>query len=548
MRTATNPMRLRPVLPLLMVIAGVIAYANTFRAPFIFDDYGAITRNPQIRRLWPLTDALTPPQRTPVTGRPLVNLSFAINYRISRLDPWSYHAFNLLVHILNGLLLFGLLRRTMNRDGPALAGALLWLVHPLLTDSVTYVVQRTELMMACCLLLTLYCVARGWLAWAVVACAAGMACKETMLVAPILVLLYDRAFLAGSFREAWRARNKLYLALAATWLVWLLLQLDHPRGTSVRFDDPQLTPWHYLLTQCGIITHYLRLTFWPHPLALDYSDWPIAHSLGAVWPAAALLVALALGTAWALWRRPALGFLGAWFFLILAPTSSIVPIITEIAAERRMYLPLAAVIIVVVLALAKVCRLRGPAMVLSCVVVTGLSVMTILRNHDYRSVVAIWSDTVAKRPRDARARTNLGVALLEAGQVSRGQSACERALQFDPTLPMAHVGVGRAELAAGDTTRALTEFAEAIRLNPKLPEAWFYTANAQLSLGQTNAAVASYQRAIAAQPVFAEAHNNLAVALLGLGREKEAREQWREAVRLRPDLPEIRQAVQPAPR
>ena len=148
--------------------------------PFIFDDHNAIVRNSHILSLWPPWEAMVTSPQTPVAGRPIVSLSLAINYAISGLHPWSYHAFNLIIHILNGLLLFGIVRRTLNRettnnvqtnyDSTALAIALIWLVHPLLTESVTYVVQRTELLMALFFLLTIHCVIRGRHFGAIIAC------------------------------------------------------------------------------------------------------------------------------------------------------------------------------------------------------------------------------------------------------------------------------------------------------------------------------------------------------------------------------------------
>ena len=151
---------------------------------------------------------------------------------------WGYHVVNLAIHILGALVLYGVVRRTLlcaslrQRYGDearwlALAVALIWVVHPLQTESVTYLIQRTESLMGLFFLLTLYCVIRGstssgrrgWYAAAVVCCALGMGSKEVMVVAPLTVLLYDRAFLSGSFREALRARAALYAGLFGCWLV-----------------------------------------------------------------------------------------------------------------------------------------------------------------------------------------------------------------------------------------------------------------------------------------------------------------------------------------
>ncbi len=152
----------------MLALAALAAYANSFRAPFLYDDEPSILDNPTIRLLWPLTGPLTPPNEggPAVSGRPLVNLSLAVNYAISGTRPWSYHVFNLAFHIIGGLALFGLVRRTLAQPSvgarlnalalpTAFAMALLWLVHPLQTESVTFVIQRTESWMGMFYLLTL---------------------------------------------------------------------------------------------------------------------------------------------------------------------------------------------------------------------------------------------------------------------------------------------------------------------------------------------------------------------------------------------------------
>jgi hypothetical protein len=242
-------------------------------------------------------------------------------------------------------------------DGLALACALVWVLHPLNTEVVNYVVQRTESMMALCYLTTLYCALRAWAnpgAWswriaAVAACAAGMASKESMVTAPLMVLVYDRVFLYPSLAAAFRERRSLYLGLAGTWVVLAVLMLGEPR-TSVGFDAG-VSPFTYFLNQLPIIGRYLWLTVWPRPLVTDYGlPQPALGALDVIVPG---LVVLALGVATllALRRHRMLAFLGVWFFVTLGPTSSVVPIATEVGAERRMYLPLMVLAVLAVVGL-----------------------------------------------------------------------------------------------------------------------------------------------------------------------------------------------------
>src|SRR5262249_49766632 len=271
----------------------------------------------------------------------------------------GYHLVNLFLHVVCALLVYGLVRRTFEVSGQrgqadtfasspglgasavfcGLATALLWELHPLNTEAVDYLTQRTELLMASCSLLTLYAAVRAvsshgalWQAAAAISCAAGMLCKESMVSAPIMVVLFDRAFLYESFRSAVRDRWKLYVSLASTWAVLVAVLWSGPRIHSAGFSGG-VSVWNYLLNQAVVITHYLRLAVWPRGLVAIYGP-PLNLRLGDVWPSCVLIALLALLTVVAWTRAPRIGFLATWFFATLAPTSSIIPIATEVGAER----------------------------------------------------------------------------------------------------------------------------------------------------------------------------------------------------------------------
>ncbi|HEY1422494.1 MAG TPA: glycosyltransferase family 39 protein, partial [Candidatus Acidoferrum sp.] len=261
--------------PVLILAATLLTYANSFSGPFIFDDLPWIAANPHIRHLWPLWNVLQAPPGGG-TRRPLVCLTLALNYALGGLEPWSYHVFNLAIHACAALVLFGIVRRTLQRprlrqrfgmpaNGLAAAIAILWAVHPMQTESVTYVIQRMESLMGLFLLLTLYCVIRGhdsprrlwWFAGAVACCALGMATKEGMTIAPIIVLLYDRVFLADSWADLSHKRSRLYIGLAATWLILIsLIVINKARGGTL-LGFPAVSWWRYAQNQFGATAHYL---------------------------------------------------------------------------------------------------------------------------------------------------------------------------------------------------------------------------------------------------------------------------------------------------
>ena len=538
---------------LIIVLAGGLAYANSLTGPLVFDDSGSISDNPTIRDLWALVKVLRPPANETVAGRPLVNLSLAINYALGGTAVLGYHATNLAIHLLAGLTLFGLVRRTLLR--PALAAkfadaalplaltvALLWTLHPLQTEAVTYVVQRAESLMGLCYLLTLYAFVRSlegagrrFRTLAVLACLAGMACKEVMVSAPLLVLFYDRTFGAGSFRVAWRERRGFYLALGATWLLLAGLVVSAGNRADTAGFATAVSAWDYARTQAVAVVQYLALVGWPHPLVFDYGTGVVTQA-GQVIPSAAALSVLAAGTVWALVRRPALGFCGLWFFAILAPSSSVVPVATQTMAEHRMYLPLAALSVLWSVGLYH--WMGGRSLPLLLVLAAGLGALTTRRNADYTSALALWSDTVRHEPGNARAHNNLGVALSEAGRPAEAFAEFQRTLDLQDTYVEGQLNYGNALLKAGRTAEAISHYEVARRLDPRKAETANNLGYARLQSGRPAEAVADFEAALALRPDYAEADSNLGVALTQTGRAAEALARFKAARNLKPDYAE----------
>jgi len=397
------------------------------------------------------------------------------------------------------------------------------------------------------LLLTLYGTLRGsqssrphaWYLGAVVACALGMGSKEVMVGAPLIVLLYDRLFLASSFREQWRQRRGLYVGLAGTWLI--LARLVAGTQNPVVGFGRGVSSWHYLETQAGVIPYYVRLCFWPQPLVIDYYDWPVANSLGEVWSGAVAVMALLGGAIWAFRRHPGLAFLGVWFFLILAPTSSFLPIVGEAAAERRMYLPLAAVVTLAVVGAFEIGKRllnKQQGIALGCVaggsVVVLFTLLTVQRNHDYNSAVSIWQDTVEKRPDNARAHNGLGLALMQTGKVQGAIGQYEQALRFKPDYFEAYINLGIALVQLGRLSEAIGHYEQALRIKPDSAEAHYNLGNALRRAGKAQEAIGHYEQALRIKANSAEAHNNLGVALEQVGRVQEAIGHYEQSLQINP--------------
>lgn len=543
----------------LLILAVVLAYANSFAVPFVFDDQLAVVENPTLHSL---ATAFSPPHGAGATveGRPLFNATLALNYAASGLGVWSYHAVNLAIHLLAALTLFGLLRRVLPKidsrlDDPiALAVVLLWAVHPLQTESVTYIAQRTESLMGLLFLATLYLFLRGteaetkaetapqtashrhhWFAAAFITCLLGMATKEVMVAAPVLVLLFDRTFVSGSWREAWRRHRGFHLALAATWLLLAALVLGAGNRGGTIGASAGVAWWQYALTQSRAVLHYLRLALWPAPLVFDYG--PDFVTAGEAMPFLLLDVVLLGATLWALVRKPAAGFLGAWFFVILAPTSSVVGGTRQMLAEHRMYLSLAAVAIAVVLLVHRFAGRRG-VMAFASLATCALAFATSQRNHDYRSELALWADTVAKRPDNPFARYNYGKGLAEAGQYEAAVAQDTAAIRLRPGLVGAQVNLANALGHLGRTAEAIPHYEAALQLKPDYARAHFNLGNALLQLDRKPEAAEHFRAAVRLDPQDAEARDNLGGVLLDLGDLPAAEKEFQEVLRLNPGLAE----------
>jgi tetratricopeptide (TPR) repeat protein len=554
--------RLNPLIAgstLLVILAGLWAYSTSYAGVLVLDDVRAIALNTTIRTLWPLSGPLSPPPASTVSGRPVANLSFAVNYALAPADARDvfqpgreggppgraerflrnirgYHLFNLLIHLAAAVTLAAVIRRTLS--SPALAPrfgrhagplaatvALVWVTHPLPTAAVTYLVQRVESLAGLFYLLTLYCAIRAWdarrgpawMAGAITSCALGMATKEVMVTSPIMVALWDWLFGTPAAGTAPSRRGRLLAGLASTWIILTALVLREHRAPSLQLAWD--ATWRYLLTQTEVIVHYLRLAIVPRPLVFLYS-WPLETSPAAVWWQAALLAGLVVLTVAGLMRRHPLAFAGAWFFLILAPSSSLLPIVTEVAAEHRMYLPLAApvacAVAAVYLAAGRLQQRRrlvglrsgagGPpasswtgwvlAAAATLAVVVALGLTTRARNRDYESDVRLWGDTVAKQPANQRARVAYGSVLASAGRLAEAEVEFRAAVALNVGDPLARGRLGSVLVTKGDLDGAIPHLEYASALRPDDPDMHRWLGQAYAARHDERRAVVHLERAV----------------------------------------------------
>lgn len=510
---------------LLLLCASAFAFGNSFAGRFVFDDVKQIVENEHIRSLSPVWAPLRG------SSRPLVQWSLALNFAVSGLEPWSYHLLNVLIHLAAACVLAAFLRRILAKhcaarvanaaNGLALLIALLWLIHPLQTESVTYVIQRGESLMGLFCLLMLYCFIRSveskcagtWRAASTIFCILGLATKPIMAIAPFLVLIYDGTLVAKSFRGALVQRWRYYAALfgSLAMLPVILAGKTSDWAPTAGFGSESISPLAYAATQPEVILRYLRLAFWPDALCLDYG-WKPETNFAYTLLSAAAITLLAMISVWQLRRKTPAGFAAACFFLTLAPTSSFIPI-ADLIYEHRMYLALAAVLSFAVvgayLLLEIAAERSGPLLrhkkaiqlTTALIVTLLLTGRTLLRNDDYASDAAIWASALEISPDSPRPHVNLGAVFAREQRWSEAAAHFERAIEIQPGYSDAHYNLG----------------------------------NAQIALGHLPAAILSYRRALTLMPNDWQMHNNFGVALLKSGDSSDAAVEFERALSLNAD-------------
>ena len=533
-----------------------LAYANSFIAPFVFDGI-PLSRNLQLLH-W------DQPLRW-ITLRPrfVGYLTFDINYTLHGDDLRGYHAVNLAIHIASGFCLYAIARRYLAVPYAACAAAV-FLLHPMQTQSVTYLYQRFEALMAMFLIMGLLCLIRATesrrpLPWLVVsfACFLLSTCsKEVGVVAPLVYLWFDGVFLSATWKGARGLRTAFHImmigSLGLGGLVVYALRKHYASGGLLCAD--QVGVLEYVLTQPGVVLHYLRQFLLPLDLCVDEA-WPLENRYFAL--ACAIVGTIAGGVAlvWLAYRHPRLGFLAGTPLLILAPTSSLAPIV-DVSFTHRTYAALAPLAVLVALALKGAIatlppHLRPRIYLVTVVTLAGLlTLATAWRNTVFANSISFWGDVVAKAPHNLRGLSNLGLALEDAGDKDAASAYYRRAASLwfeaaEPSgsnasrvlrgvpgrftavvTPLLKLGIQATD--AGDLAEATRLFEALVRL-PRLPTASdepakiFY--NYALLLrksGKPREAETALRRVLSTNGSYGSAYNELALLLADEDRLEEA--------------------------
>ncbi|MEW6078985.1 MAG: tetratricopeptide repeat protein [Thermodesulfobacteriota bacterium] len=516
---------------ILMAVLALLTYANTFTTPFVFDDLPHIVENARIRFTPSIPGSASRLMEVLTSTRSLAFLTFALNYYFHGYDVRGFHAVNLIIHLITALLVFLVARRTLRlcnagNDPAALLAAALWLVNPVHTQSVTYIVQRMNAMAAMFYMLALYLYIRTRMktggshgrvrdALGYVLCLAAtalaLASKENAVTLPVVLLLYEWYFFQNLDRT-WLKKQLPWMGIAAAAAAALVLFLM--RETSLAgilndlYDQQGFTMGQRLLSEAGVVVYYISLLIFPHPgrLVINY-DFPLSRTpidpLSTA-PALAALFMLVLATVYGARRHRLMSFAVLWFLITLSVESSVIGL--ALIYEHRTYLPSVFPLIAMTALAVRHLRPRPAAVVLLCAAIAVSGLWTWRRNSIWCDDLSFWQDAVAKSPGLAIPYVNLGIIYKDKGEIDQAMDCYTRAWQH--SKPQQETAV-----------IALSNSCELLLLQNRYKEA------ADCS-----------QQAIAAYPEFVNAHLNLGIAMMRLGRTDEAIKSNLRALEIHPYL------------
>ena len=506
-----------------IIIAGIIAYSNSFDCSLHFDD----------AKFFEKIDKIVSPDIADwfllFPSRPAGTLTFAVNYQLHGLDVWGYHLVNLIIHLINALLIWWLTRLTLStpvmKDAEisrhkniiAFLTGLLFVTHPLATQSVTYIAQRFASLATLFYLLSLILFVQGKLqetknirtllfSGSLISAVLGMLTKEIVFTLPFAILLYDYCFLRTTSLKPARKNSSLILSLIMLVIFILLFFLLSPSTNPFNTVPPgqgysySISMKEYFLTQFRVILTYLRLFVLPINQNLDY-DYPLSTGflqLKTLVSFSLLLAILALGIL-SFKRYRLISFGIFWFFLTMSVESSIIPISQNVIFEHRTYLPgfgffLALTGLFFYFTREQYIKI---AVIILLIIASINTFLAYQRNKIWKSEYTLWSDCIKKSPNKARTNNNFGLVLFGEGRILEAIQHYNMAISLTPDYPLPYYNRGKAYAELGQLQLAIDDFTKAIRLQPDFPEAYFNRGNIYLYQGKGKLGCPDAQKACA---------------------------------------------------
>jgi len=569
----------------------LVIYSNIYNSPFVFDDVPRIVENSTIRDL---SNFLSPDKL--LEPRAIVDFTFALNYRFGKLNVFGYHLVNVLIHILNGFLVYILVSALLKQghrgsnasaalisESPdfsiritSLFTALIFVVHPIQTQAVTYTVQRYASMAAMFYMASVlfYLKARmtkaggrgqgsgiggqklksfhlsalSYIALSILCGILAFLSKQNTASLPLVILVVEYLLIDRTWQR-WKTKLPWFVVLFALWTLFILYVSGFFsggfEGRELLSDVSELIKetetvgrWQYLCTQFNVVVIYIRLLFLPVLQNMDYLYPFKSGFFDSYTPFAFLfLIGIAALGLWHIKKRPMISLAIFWFFITLSVESSIIPI-RDALFEHRLYLPMLG------FGLFVSCQLfhylsdkRFMAFVLSLAIVVVLGAATYRRNNTWQNEKALWSDVVTKSPDNYRAYYNLGNAFVRQGRISEAIKHYIKALQIKPNHAKAHNNLGNTLKDQGKLSEAITHYYEALRINPDYARAHNNLGDALAIQGNLSEAIKHYTEALRISPDLNEAHENIEKASALLMELNELIQSLQELLKVNPENP-----------
>jgi len=545
---------------LALAVLSLIAYANALPNSFQFDDYATIVENRPIHDLRKFSSYFTNPRifsGAKIDWRPVLQMTYAVDYAIGGANPTVFHISSLLFHIGTAWLIFLIVavidgRRPVElpdsvsipRAGFYLIPAALFAVHTANSEMVNYIWARSSLLAAFFYLLAFYCYLRGpfsgrertnplWHFGGAAAFALGMATKATVASFPAALVAYEILFFNPAGRNPLilylKEPRRLikYLPLAALFLGYVALRFFMlPRSVQNFIAPPWVGRSTYLLTQFRAWVYYLKLYLWPDPLIVDYPNFGWSTSL---WdPRVLLCLALIAAIVVAAWRvrrtQPLVTFFTFWFFIALLPEASIVVRPDAVTGHRPYLAYVGLSVVAAALSLQAAIWIRrhwkreslpetrfrlGYAVIVALILI-ALTAATIRRNMDWRDEATLWTDAIRKDPDNPRAYMNLGAVYLEMEKYEKAQPILEKAIELSPKDPFGYFSRGHLNMLLNRTDEAVSDFTTAIQLRPN-GASFLYRGDVYRKIGRYDEALSDYQSALRRKRVMPEAYFGIAM-------------------------------------
>lgn len=546
-----------------------LLYSNTLQSPFALDDYHNILANTSIR--------ITEVSHASITGvmkssllknRPVANISLALNYYFHQYNVTGYHLFNICIHLITGILLYVFVLQTLQllknkyRSNTAkwlaFATTLLWLTHPLQTQSVTYIIQRMNLLAAFFYMVsfTSYIQARispaktSQYLWALCSFTGGLLAigsKENAVMLPVFILLYEWYF----FQDMRLHLKKIHYFLAALVILFMFTATFYylgpdPLASISNYSFRNFTLQERMLTQLRVVISYVSLICLPYPARLTLEhDFLLSRSLfdpiTTMFSLLAIIMALFFAIKNARHQR-ILSFCILWFLGNLLIESSVIPL--EIIFEHRTYLPSMLLILFLVLVLHKFLKQKPLKIALVALAFILLSSWTYARNSIWQDEITLNTDIAQKAPNKPRAQMNLGIILSESGRTDEAIPYLNKAVLLDPGYDLAHYSLGDAFMKQGNYIQASKSYSHALALDKQNPLFGFNLAKALAASGKHENALYYYQQ-VAGMDQFInhKIYYHMGQSFFRLKRFSEAIAAYNKALLLQPDYAEALKAL-----